>query len=90
MRQNIVLTVFHTQNIHHHVWKTVRTTLQRDVGIQLRGGHEMEKNCGTNLSHSFPCFAFCLGLENNKTSKCGSESFPHMMTYILCVEKCQT
>ena len=32
---------------------------------------------------------FSPGLENNKTSKRGSESFPCMMTYILCVENCQ-
>ena len=58
MRQNLVLKIFHTQNIYHHVWKTVRTTLQCIVGLQSRGeGHEMEKNCGTNLSHSFPCFS---------------------------------
>ena len=58
MHQNVVLTIFHTQNIHHYVWKTVRTTLQCFVGLQLRGeGHEMEKNCWINMSHSFPCFS---------------------------------
>ena len=31
---------------------------------------------------------FALGLENKKTSKCGSESFPHTVTYILCVKNC--
>ena len=57
-RQNVVLTIFHTQNIFHHVWKTVRTTLQSNVGLQLQGeGHEVEKNCGTNLSHSFSFFS---------------------------------
>ena len=57
MHQNIVLTIFHTQNICHHAWKTVRTTLQCIVGLQSRGeGPEMEKNYGTNLSHSFPRF----------------------------------
>ena len=41
MRQNVVLTNFHTQNIRHHPWKIVRTTLQCIVGLQLRGeGHE--------------------------------------------------
>ena len=56
MRQNVVLTIFHTQKIYHHVWKTVRTTLQSNVDLQSRGeDHAMEeKNCGTNLSHSFP------------------------------------
>ena len=58
MHQNIILTVFHAQNINHLVWKTVRTTLQCIVGLQLWGeGHAMEKNCGTNLSDSFPCFS---------------------------------
>ena len=28
---------FHTQNIYHHAWKTVRTTLQCIVGLQSRG-----------------------------------------------------
>ena len=32
---------------------------------------------------------FSPGLEKNKTSMCGSESFPRMVTYILCVENCQ-
>ena len=77
MRQNVVLTIFYTQNIHHHAWKTARTTLQCIIGLQSRGkGHEMEKNCGTNLSHSFQTFA--LGLDNNKTSKC--KSCPRMVT----------
>ena len=33
---------------------------------------------------------FSPGLENNKTSKWCSENFPCRMTYILCVENCQT
>ena len=33
---------------------------------------------------------FSPGFENNHTLKCGSESFPRIMTYILCVEKCQS
>ena len=58
MRQNLVLTVFHTQNIYHHVWKTIRTALQSNIGLQLWGeGYEMKKNCMKNLSHSFPCFS---------------------------------
>ena len=58
MRHNIVLTVFPTQNVNHHVWKSVITTLQSIVSLQLRGeGHEMDKNCGTNQSYSFPCFS---------------------------------
>ena len=27
VRQNVALTVFHTQNICHHAWKTLRTKL---------------------------------------------------------------
>ena len=33
---------------------------------------------------------FSPGMENKEPSKCGSESFPRMMTYILCVENCQS
>ena len=41
MRQNVVLKIFQTQNICHHVWKTVRTKLQCIVGLKSRGeGHE--------------------------------------------------
>ena len=58
MRQNVVLTIFHTQNMYEHVWNAVGTTLQCIIGHQLRGGgHEMEKTCETNVSHSFPCFS---------------------------------
>ena len=57
MQGNVVLTIFHTQNICHRAWKIVRTTLQCIVGLQSWGeGHEKEKNYGTNLSHSFPSF----------------------------------
>ena len=32
--------------------------MQSNVGCQSWGeSHEMEKNCGTNLSHSFPYFS---------------------------------
>ena len=42
MRQNEVLTIFHTQNICHNVWNTVRTTLQCIFGLQSQGEvHEM-------------------------------------------------
>ena len=71
MRQNVVLTIFHTQNIYHHVWKTVRTTLQSNVGLQSRGeGQEMEKNFGTNLFQSFPCFSnLLLGIGEQRNIK---------------------
>ena len=32
---------------------------------------------------------FSPGLENSQISKFGSDSFPRMVTYILCVENCQ-
>ena len=55
MRRNGVLTIFHSQNIYHHAWKTVRTTLQCIVGLQLREeGYKMEKKFRTNQSNSFP------------------------------------
>ena len=61
MCQNVVLIIFHIQNIFHHAWKTVRTTLQCIIGLQSWGeGHEIEKNCGTNPSHSFPCTLYFL------------------------------
>ena len=42
--QNVVLTIFNTQNIYHHVWKTVRTTLKSNVGLLSQGeSHEIEK-----------------------------------------------
>ena len=42
LRQNLVLTIFHTQNICHLAWKTVRITLQCIVGLRSQGeGPEM-------------------------------------------------
>ena len=37
MHQNVVPTIFHTQNIRHPAWKTVRSTCQCIVVLQLRG-----------------------------------------------------
>ena len=37
MHQNAVLTIFHTQNICHHVCKIFKTRLQCIVVLQLRG-----------------------------------------------------
>ena len=54
MRQNIVLTIFNTQNIYHHVWKTFRTTLQSNIGLQSQGeGHEWRKTLGQICSIVF-------------------------------------
>ena len=44
MRLNVFLTILHTQNIHHHVWKTFRATCYYIIGLQSRGeDHEIEK-----------------------------------------------
>ena len=37
LEEKLVATVFHTQNICQYAWKTVRTTLQYIVVLQLRG-----------------------------------------------------
>ena len=42
-----------------------------------------------NQGKLFAFQTFSSGLEKNKASKCGSESFPRTVTYILCVENCQ-
>ena len=45
MRQNVVLTVFHTQNICHSVWKTLRTTFWCFIFLQSQGeGLKGKKN----------------------------------------------
>ena len=49
-----------------------------------------EKNYGTNLCPSFLSFwTFSPQLENKGTSKCSSDSFPCMVTNMLCVENCR-
>ena len=50
LEEKLVATVFHTQNICHYAWKTVRTTLQYIVVLQLRGeGNEQLKKIWENL-----------------------------------------
>ena len=50
-----------------------------------------EKTVGQICPIVFLAFqTFSPGLENNKTSKCDSKSFPRMVTYILFVENCQS
>ena len=50
MRQSVVLTVFHTQNICHSVWKNLRTTLWCFVFLQSRGeGLKSKENYGTKF-----------------------------------------
>ena len=49
------------------------------------------KTVGQICSIVFLAFQiFFPGLENNKTSQCDSESFPSIVTYILCLENCQS
>ena len=55
--QNVVLTVFHTQNICHHAWKTLRTTLLCFVFLQSQGeGLKIKEKYGTDLFHNFSPF----------------------------------
>ena len=85
---NVVPTVFHIDHISQGVFKTVRTTFQCIVVLQLRGeGPE-------NLSQICP-IVMCLfrtfspRLENNDTSKCSSDSFAHTLRYVINVKNCQ-
>ena len=52
---------------------------------------EKKKNLGQICPIVFLAFqTFSLGLENNETSKCGVESFPRIVAYILCVKNYQS
>ena len=54
IRPNVVLTVFPTQNICHHAWKTLRTKLWCFVYLQSRGeGLKSKENYGTDLYQFF-------------------------------------
>ena len=82
MHWNVVLTIFHTQQICYHAWKTVIIIFGSIIVLQLQG----------DWSHSiFLLFrAFSLLLKNKDTDTninifC---SFPHMVTYMLWVENC--
>ena len=85
---NVVPTVFHIDHISQGVCKTVRTTFQCIVVLQLRGeGPE-------NLSQIYP-IVMCLfttfspRLENDDTSKCSSDSCAHTLRYVVNAENCQ-
>ena len=83
MRQNVVLTVFHTQNICHHAWKTLRTTHWCFVFLQSRGEGLKSKENYVKIRPYFPSFLNLLpGIGKNRTSMCCSESFPRMVTYM--------
>ena len=88
IHSNVVPTGYHIDHISQGVCKTVRTTFQCIVVLQLRGeGPE-------NLSRICP-IVMCLfrtfspRLENNDTSKFSSDSFAHTLRYVVNVENCR-
>ena len=87
MCQNVAPTVFHTQNIRLHEWKTLRTTLWCFVVLQLLGeGLKSKENCHTVYLNFM---TFTSQLETNDALQCSSDNFPHIVIYVLCVENCQ-
>ena len=57
MCQNVDLTVFHTQNIHHHAWKLSETHFDVFFVLQSLGeGLKSKENYERDLSHSFSPF----------------------------------
>ena len=75
---NVVLTVFHIDDISQSVFKTVRTTFQCIIVLQSRGdGPEKAHSYGTDLGHIFRTFS--TRLEINDTLKCSSDSFAPTM-----------
>ena len=81
-------TIFHTQNVRCHVWKTIRTTLQCIVVLKSWG--DGRKNFGISLCPYFLAFwTFSPRFENNSSLQCSSDNFPYMVAYILCLENCQ-
>ena len=89
--QNVALTVFHTQNISHHAWKTLRITLWCFAVLQSRGkGLKSKENYGRDFSPSVSPFHDILPrLETKAALQCSSDIFPRMLIYIFCVENCQ-
>ena len=80
----------------HKIYATVRGKLSElhynALLVSNRGEKVMKrrKTMGQICPIVFRAFwTFSPRLENNKSSKCGSENFPRMLTYILCVENCQ-
>ena len=82
---NVVLTVFQIDHIFLGVCKTVRTTFQCIVVVQLLGeGPEKAHNNWTELGQIFRIFS--PRLENNDTLKCSSANFAHTLRYVVNVE----
>ena len=80
----------------HKIYATVRGKLSElhynALLVSNRGEKVMKrrKTMGQICPIVFRAFqTFSPRLENNESSKCGSENFPRMVTYILCVENCQ-
>ena len=85
---NVVLTVFHIDNISQGVCKTVRTSFQCIIILQSQGeGPEKEHNYGTDLGPIFRTFS--PRLEHNDKLKSSSDSFAHTLRYVVNVENCQ-
>ena len=66
--------------------------MQFPCELKLMSIYSYSFSYNTDLSHSFfpPLFlTFVPQFETNDTLQCSSDSFPRMVTYILCVENCQ-
>ena len=85
---NVVPTVFHIDHISQGVCKTVRTTFQCIVVLQLRGEgpEKLSRICPIVMC---PFRTFSPRLENNDTSKCSFDSFAHTLGYVVNLENCQ-
>ena len=58
MHQNAVPTTFHTQNLRHHIWKIISTTLQHIIVLQSRG--ESHKKLGKLQDRLVKYVFYCL------------------------------
>ena len=80
----------HTKYVSLCVEKSQNHTLMFHFSPIWGEGLKSKENYGTDFPIVFLAFqTFSSGLDKNKTSMCGSESFPRMVTYILWVENCQ-
>ena len=83
MRWNVVLTIFHTQIFIIMCGKLselhCKATLVSNSGEKVMKWRKTVRQTCPIVFLAFQTFS--QGLENNKTSKCCSESFPRMVTY---------
>ena len=89
MRTNLVPTIFHTLNVP---MRGKLSELHCNVLLVFNRGEKVLK-CRKTMGQICPIvfldfLTFSPGLENKTPSKCGSESFPRTVTYILCVDNC--